>query len=138
MSQPRRALVLETARYADAAVVAAAGRVDHQSADELRAAVDAVVARAAQGLSGLVVDLTAADFVTSAGLRVLVLAKRAMEAGGRSVVICGPNEVVREVLAISRFDQLFAIAPSLEDALGRLSGEALAAWRGAAGAGPAR
>lgn len=103
-------------RSADGILVAAVhGRVDEASweafADRMSEAVDqAAAARQPE----LMLDLTALDYMSSRGLRVLTMAKRQAEASGLTITLASPNEVMREILAISRYDKLFHISDSVD------------------------
>ena len=56
----------------------------------------------------LVVDLTGLDYMSSRGLRALTMAKR--EAGDTvRITLAAPNDRMREILAISRYDKLFDV-----------------------------
>jgi len=95
-------------------VVALSGQLDTRSAPQLEKALEAPVS---QGRNEILVDCARLDFVTSAGLRVLlVTGKRVAAAGGR-LVLCALNPSVREVFDISGFANLFPILPARESAL---------------------
>ncbi len=55
--------------------------------------------------------------MSSRGLRVLTVAKRQAEEAALTIVLSSPNEVMTEILAISRYDKLFAVTDTIEDAL---------------------
>ncbi len=62
--------------------------------------------RAADGKRAFVLDLSGLDYMSSRGLRALTLGKR--EAGDAvAITLAAPNERIREILAISRYDRLF-------------------------------
>jgi anti-sigma B factor antagonist len=85
------------------------GRVDETTWEMFSAALTSAVreAAAAGGLP-LVVDLTGLDYMSSRGLRALTMAKR--EAGETvRITLAAPNERMREILAISRYDKLFDV-----------------------------
>jgi anti-anti-sigma factor len=70
----------------------------------------------------LLIDFSGIDFVTSAGLRaVLVLVKKVNAAGG-SFALCGVQNSVREVLDITGFTSMISIHPARADALAVLGG----------------
>ncbi len=108
---------VEVARTDTALVVAVAGRVDAYTAPELETSIQTALGDS----DALVVDLTATDYVSSAGLRVLItLAKRA-RAGELRMCLCGLQEPVREVFDIAGFTVLFDLAATRDEALARLS-----------------
>jgi stage II sporulation protein AA (anti-sigma F factor antagonist) len=100
-------------------VVAPAGRIDSTTA--------VVLEQYFSGLSGadarrIVVDLAGAEYISSAGLRVmLVLAKRVRENGG-SLALCDLSESVRQVFDLAGFVPLFAIEATREAAIVRVAG----------------
>lgn len=91
----------------------ARGRVDAASWERFsQALIEAVREAAAEGAS-LVVDLSGLDYLSSRGLRALTMARR--EAGDSvAITLAAPNDRVREILAISRCDQLFEVTDSVE------------------------
>ena len=58
------------------------------------------------GSKKILVVLTAVDFVSSAGLRVLLAAAKKLRKGGGDLRLCGLNETVQEVFEISGFDAI--------------------------------
>ncbi len=64
----------------------------------------------------LLIDLSGLDYISSAGLRVLlVVAKRIQQKGGR-VTLAGMVAGVKEVFEISGFSSIFKIFDSIDDA----------------------
>ena len=103
-------------RSADGILVAAVqGRVDESTweafAESMSAAIDQAVA---EKLTEVMLDLTNLDYMSSRGLRVLTMAKRQADAAGLTLTLAAPNEVMREILAISRYDKLFHISDSVD------------------------
>src|ERR1700760_3928871 len=97
---------IEKERVGDAYVVTAHGRLDGIYSS-------AFANQVGELLTGehpkVLIDFTDIDYVTSAGLRaLLVLVKKAKEAGS-AFALCGVNEQVREVLDISGFAPLFSV-----------------------------
>ena len=84
------------------------GRVDETSWEAFYTNLVAAVREAAATGSELVVDLKHLDYMSSRGLRALTIAKR--EAGDAvRISLASPNDRMREILAISRYDKLFNI-----------------------------
>jgi anti-sigma B factor antagonist len=97
-------------------IVAPAGRVDSNTSSRFEAAV---LGHASE--SRLLVDLSAVEYISSAGLRVfLMLARKVKEAGGR-LVLCGMGASVRQVFDLAGFTALFAVEPAVEQGVTRLS-----------------
>ena len=81
------------------------------------------------GNSALLIDLSGVEYVSSVGLRVLMIAANAMRARNARIAVCGLRPIVAEIFGISRFDALLDVHPSFETALAKLSPAALEAWR---------
>ena len=114
-------------RYADILVLSPAGRLDHDSCEtfgaELKPLLDDVVAG-----RRIVLDLSALEYVSSAGLRLLLLAGRQASEQGGKVVIAALRPLVAEIFHISRFSMLFEIHPGVREALIATSPQAAAAF----------
>jgi len=100
-------------------VIAPRGRVDSVSSSELERCV---VARLDAGVRRLVIDLAGVDYVSSAGLRVLLVAAKRLKPPQGVLVLCGLGPSVRAVLELAGFMSLFAVEPAREQALARSSG----------------
>lgn len=57
------------------------------------------------------IDIANLDYVSSAGLRILLVAAKAAKAKGGKIVLHGPKPAILEVFKISGFDRIIAIAP---------------------------
>jgi anti-anti-sigma factor len=60
-------------------------------------------------VSSLAIDLSEVDFLSSAGLRVLLSAAKAAQTKGGKVVLISPKPAVLEVLEVTGFDKLIQI-----------------------------
>ena len=92
-------------------LVAFAGSLDSNTSPQTQQAVDGLLAG---GARKMVIDCTALDYISSAGLRVLLgTAKRLSGAGGAGggLRLFGLNETVREVFDISGFSKILAVFP---------------------------
>jgi len=113
-----------------------AGRIDHRSAADFEAALAPLLAEAAAGKGALVLDFSGVEYISSVGLRVLMIAAKKMREANAPLLIASPQAVVAEIFAISRFDRILALTATLDDALARCSPAALAQQRGT-GSSPA-
>jgi anti-anti-sigma factor len=119
---------LSARTYADTLVVAPAGRLDHDHCEAFRAGLQPHLDGAAGEGKGIVLDLSALEYISSAGLRCFMLAARQAGGGGGRILLAGLRPVVAEIFQISRFDMLFEIFPSVREALAALSAPAAAAF----------
>lgn len=96
-------------------LLAPKGRVDETSADAFK---DNLVEAVESGPETAIIDLSGIDYMSSRGLRGLTLAQRAANGSGTTIVLACPNDTMREILAISRYDMVFRVADTIEDAIG--------------------
>ena len=74
------------------------GRLDTNTAPELDRALNRVLGNTS--IARLVFDLTQLEYLSSAGIRCFVRARKAIEPGGGQVAIVNPQAPVRKVLEI--------------------------------------
>jgi anti-anti-sigma factor len=92
------------------AVVTAAGEIDLTNAESLR---DALLSALNAGALGLVVDMTTATFLDSAGVTALVRASRRAAAGEASIRLAVTAQPVLRVLNLVGIDRLIEVHPSV-------------------------
>jgi anti-sigma B factor antagonist len=119
-------LELKQSRVGDVVIVAVSGRVDHATAEQFRAELWPHVQGCAAGGDRLLLDLAGLEYISSAGLRVLMLAWRQAKAREGTLVVCSLQPIVREIFQISRFDVVFHVVPDREAALAELRAAAAA------------
>jgi stage II sporulation protein AA (anti-sigma F factor antagonist) len=104
-----------------AMVMAPSGRLDSVTSNELE---KRLVARIDAGDRRLVLDMAGVEYISSAGLRVLLMAAKRLKEPPAALVLCGLGPSVRTVLELAGFLPLFVIVPARADALARLRGGA--------------
>ena len=88
----------------ESATLIVSGRLDTQTAPELEKELDASIA----GIKELTFDMTNLEYVSSAGLRVILKAQKAMNAQG-SMKLIGVNDSIMEVFDITGFLDILTI-----------------------------
>jgi anti-anti-sigma factor len=119
---------LAAKRYADTLALFPKGRIDHATADQFKAALAPHLVGVAAGRDRAVIDLGAVEYISSVGLRVLMLASKQVKAQGGALAVADLQPVVREIFEISRFNLVLEVFPTLREALAKLSPAALAAF----------
>lgn len=90
------------------------GRLDSNTSPEFEKRIfDAI----SNGSRNLVVDFKDLDYISSAGLRVILKATKALKREDGKIMLCAMQDYVKEVFEIAGFDSFLPIAPTLEDAL---------------------
>ena len=95
-------------------IIGLEGRLDATSSkmfeEKTLATIDA-------GETRLVIDLSQLDYVSSAGLRVFLLASKRLNPAGGKLVLCSLQEPVKEVFEIVGFFSVLSILGSKDEAL---------------------
>lgn len=112
-------LIIDEATAGDVIVLAPRGRIDSQTAKTLE---NAVLGAISDGRRHLVFDLGAVDYISSAGLRVILLGGKRLKDLGGVMALCGLSPTIRDVFEISGFLRLFQVRDGREDAIAVASG----------------
>ncbi len=109
-------LTIEVAEERDdgALVLLPVGRLDSANA---RSFESIVMERIEGGEQRLLVDFSRLDFISSSGMRVLLMAAKRLQASEGKLVLCAMAEHIHEVFRISGFDQIIPIRVTRESAL---------------------
>ena len=97
-------MTIKTNVNGTAATLAVAGRLDTQTAPELEQELDAI----AGGLKELTLDMNGLEYVSSAGLRVILKAQKIMNAQG-SMKLTNVADSIMEVFDITGFLDILTI-----------------------------
>ena len=108
-------------RTGNAVVLAPAGRIDMATADQFRDRLIPLVNAAGETHGSVVLDFSGVDYISSAGLRVLMLAAKQARASGASVAVASLQPLVHEIFQISRFDKVLPCHTGVTEALAALA-----------------
>ena len=95
-----------------------AERIDMSNADTFK---DALLEGVALTSNVMIVDLSSVDYISSAGLRSLMIALKAARAEGKTMAIAALRPLTREIFTISRFDIVFTLFDNVRDAIVKLA-----------------
>ena len=104
-------------RKEDVAVFRLEGRLDSNTAPQFE---ERVFNGIHNGSRKMVVDFAQLDYISSAGLRVILKATKELKRSQGAFVLCTMKDYVKEVFEISGFDTFLPIYPTLNDALAEL------------------
>src|SRR5438128_8036344 len=90
------------------------GEIDLDVSPALTQSLNAMTEKKPQRV---VIDLSRATFIDSAGLAALILGMQTVEAYGGRFFLTGLHETMRSIFEISRLDQIFQILPDVDAAL---------------------
>jgi len=119
-----------TARqYADVLLVSTSGRVDYTNADDFKTALLPHLEKCGSGGNQVVLELSQLEYISSAGLRVLMIAAKDVRTRQGKLLAVALQPVVREIFEISRFTLVVETFDSLQQALIKISPAALSAMQ---------
>jgi anti-sigma B factor antagonist len=91
-----------------------AGRLDSKTSPEFEKKIfDAIE----KGSKDMVVDFENLDYISSAGLRVILKATKDLKRSEGSFILCSMKDYVKEVFEISGFDSFLPIVTTMDEAL---------------------
>lgn len=79
-----------------------------------------MLSRIDSGDRRLVIDLAQLDYISSAGLRVLIVAGKRLSGANGKIVLCSLKDPVREVFDIAGFSSIFSVYGSHDEAIENL------------------
>ena len=86
-------------------VISLEGRLDTLTAPNLVEALNSSL----EGITSLVFDLEKLEYISSAGLRVLLLAQKTMNKLSGTIKVCHVNETVMEIFEVTGFSDILTI-----------------------------
>ena len=99
---------------AEATYVTPEGRLDFDAATGFQEALERALGQAP---AALIIDGAALEYVSSAGLRAVLLGARAAQRAGVRFALCSLQPAVREVFDLSGFSRIIAVHPDRATAL---------------------
>lgn len=94
-----------TVQHDEAMIVTVRGRLDTNTAPEL----DEAIKKETISENAVVVDFAGVEYISSAGLRVLLALKRELDGQGKSLEIRNINAVVREIFNVTGFINVLTV-----------------------------
>ncbi|MDE0161892.1 MAG: STAS domain-containing protein [Acidimicrobiaceae bacterium] len=101
-----------------AVIARANGRIDSSNSREFHSSLEAAIDK---DDPAVVLDFEAVSYISSAGMRVILLTAKSLQSSGVRFVLCSMNESIREVFKISGFDKIIPIHGSQSEALAAVS-----------------
>lgn len=92
------------------------GRLDSNTSPTLeKKLVDAIQ----NGARSMVIDFENLDYISSAGLRIILKTTKDLKRSQGNIVLCAMQDYVKEVFEIAGFDTFLTITPTMEQALAK-------------------
>ena len=100
-----------------AMIVTVSGRIDSGNAKQFE---EALMSKLSAITSSVLLDLSRLQYISSAGLRVILLAAKQQQASKRSFALCSLTPMIKEVFEVSGFNRILGIYTDREEALAAL------------------
>jgi len=114
--------------FDSARVLTPRGRLDHDNCEAFQAELAPHVEACGREGAALVLDLSGLEYVSSAGLRCLMIAAKQAKSHSSRILVASMQPVVAEILSISRFNLVLEVFPTTRDALASVSPQAAQAF----------
>jgi anti-anti-sigma factor len=106
----------------DAMLAMASGRIDLSNAEHF---TTALLAALTGTRTALILDLSRVDFISSAGLRSLVMAQKAAKTANKDFGIAALPPMLVEIFSIARLNHMIPIFQTTREAVAKLAPDAL-------------
>jgi anti-sigma B factor antagonist len=100
----------------DITIVEISGSIDSKTAPDLQQSILDIV----PDTNKIILDLTKVSFVSSAGLRVLLMVYRQLKAKDGKVVLVGVSDEIKDVMFMTGFITFFAIEETVDEAITKI------------------
>ena len=105
-------VTFETINEATVAIIT--GRIDSTTSKDLENKLIPIIN---SGTRKLVVDFAKVDFISSAGLRILLITAKKLKQVDGKMALCCMKDAIKEVFDIAGFSSIIPIFPTREEAL---------------------
>lgn len=109
---------IQTIKEANATVMTVSGRMDAVTAPQYESMVNQLISG---GETAFVIDFSALDYISSAGLRALLVTAKLLKGKGGQIRFSNVTGTVKEVFDISGFGSIFQMDASVAASLAKIS-----------------
>ena len=111
-------LQIDVTKNGSVQVVALSGTLESSNVSKLKQQLESLLKETP---SGLVLDLESLDFLDSSGIGIILYGAKLSLNQRVPFFLSGPNEVVRQTIALTQIDRFLQVTPSLDVALDRIA-----------------
>ncbi|HUA36306.1 MAG TPA: STAS domain-containing protein [Candidatus Binataceae bacterium] len=105
-------------REGDIVILTPKGRINNDTSPEFQPSLLAAVGNTA---TKVVVDFSAVEYISSAGLRSLMMSSKQSKAAGGRLAVAALTPMVKEIFTISRFAMVVQVFDTVAEAVAALS-----------------
>ena len=111
--------MIDTAREGPILIAGLSGRIDGTNARQVQTELESALG---EDDRQLLLDFADLSYISSAGLRVVLLVARQLDQKGGQLAVCSLSESISEIFKISGFDKIINVHADRPGALGALQG----------------
>ena len=93
------------------------GRLDSNTSPQLETRINEALEN---GSKQLIINFQDLDYISSAGLRVILKATKDLKRSDGKIMLCSMQDYVKEVFEIAGFDTFLPIVPSMDEAVEKI------------------
>lgn len=105
---------IQTRDIQDVKVIDLQGDLDTNTAPECDACLKKIID---EGAKKVLINLENLDFISSAGLRVILVTAKQLQSNGGSLRVCSLNETIQEIFEMSGFITILNVTKTEKEAL---------------------
>jgi len=98
----------------DVVIIGLIGTLDTNTSPEAEVEINKSLE---EGAIKMAIDLENTRYVSSAGLRIFLATAKKMMSNSGKVILCHPNDIVKEILHVSGFNTIIEVRATVEEAL---------------------
>ncbi len=108
---------IQEKNHDDVNVFSLTGRLDSNTSPSLETKINDALEK---GLTKLIINFEHLDYISSAGLRVILKTTKDLKRTDGKIMLCSMQDYVKEVFEIAGFDSFLPIVGSMDEALNRI------------------
>jgi anti-sigma B factor antagonist len=107
---------VEKSLSSNVTILSVSGRVDSGNAKDFE---KAIVPEVGQADGGIIIDGASLEYISSAGLRVILMAAKSAQQSDTNFAVSALNDEIVELFSITGFDSIISIEATIEAALSK-------------------
>jgi anti-sigma B factor antagonist len=103
-------------KHNEVEIIKLSGRLDSNTTPELEKELIPIID---DGADKVIIDFDSLDYISSAGLRVMLRAAKKLKGIDGTIVLCGMKDMIHEIFEMAGFTSFFTIVANLDEAKGQ-------------------
>ena len=104
-------------KFHNGSIVTITERLDTTNSNQLQAYLDELLK---SGVLNLIIDFSDLDYISSSGLRIILVTAKRLKAARGEFRLCGMKKFIKEIFDISGFSKILKIDDDLETSISKI------------------